>query len=81
MSEPVEPCPTCREGWKPLDQPHCDACYEGKLSRLRDWIDPMAQVMRFLDSIEGHGYGGMAEFEIARVGVEQMIVALEENCS
>ena len=28
--------------------------------------DAMRQVLRFLESIEGAGYGGMAEFEIAR---------------
>ena len=77
----VEPCPGCSEGWRSIHEPYCDACYEGKLSRLRDWIEPMTQVLKFLDSIEGHGYGGMASFEIARVGAQEMIVALEENTS
>jgi hypothetical protein len=25
-SEPVEACPTCSEGWRPVGQPVCDAC-------------------------------------------------------
>jgi hypothetical protein len=42
MSEPVEPCPTCPEGWKPLDKEHCAECYEGQIERLRSvisWVD------------------------------------------
>ncbi|MET4210524.1 hypothetical protein ABIB95_005357 [Bradyrhizobium sp. LA2.1] len=31
-----------------------------------DRHDAMRQVLHFLESIEGAGYGGMAEFEIAR---------------
>jgi len=34
-SEPVVPCPSCKEGWKPLEAKHCSECYEGQIERLR----------------------------------------------
>lgn len=34
MSEPVTACPTCPEGWRPLDKEHCADCYEGRIERL-----------------------------------------------
>jgi hypothetical protein len=39
MSEPVIPCPTCPEGWRPLDKEHCADCYEGQIERLRTEIE------------------------------------------
>lgn len=39
MSEPVIPCPTCPEGWRPLDKEHCASCYEGQIERLREAIE------------------------------------------
>lgn len=33
-AEPVEPCPTCPEGWRPIGTEHCTDCYEGKIERL-----------------------------------------------
>lgn len=41
---------------------HEEAAVE--INRLRS---DMAQINRFLESIEGAGYGGMAEYEIARM--------------
>jgi hypothetical protein len=35
MSEPVTACPTCPEGWRPLDKEHCAECYPA-------WIDAAA---------------------------------------
>ncbi len=37
------------------------------------------QVFDFLNSIEGHGYGGMAEFEIARETVHRAVGAQHEK--
>lgn len=42
MTEAVIPCPTCPEGWRPLDKEHCSECYEGQIERLRSvvsWVD------------------------------------------
>lgn len=35
--------------------------------------DTMRQVLRFMESIEGAGYGGMAEFEIARSAIRHEV--------
>lgn len=45
-SEPVTVCPTCPEGWRPLDKEHCANCYEGKIERLRaQVIEECAKVL------------------------------------
>ena len=48
MSEPVEPCPTCPEGWRPLDKEHCADCYEGKIERLRKALAFYADPKRYM---------------------------------
>lgn len=35
MNDPVEPCPTCPEGWRQLGKAHCAGCYEGTIESLR----------------------------------------------
>ncbi len=39
ISQPVVPCPTCAEGWKPETAKHCDDCLEGQIERLMSAIE------------------------------------------
>lgn len=36
------------------------------VERLNQYREAAREILDFLNSIEGHGYGGMAAFEIAR---------------
>ena len=38
----------------------------------------MQTLLAFLDRIEGHGYGGTAEFEIARTEAKKAVAALQK---
>lgn len=38
-SEPVVPCPSCKEGWKPVEAKHCSECFEGQIELLRNALD------------------------------------------
>ena len=42
FSEPVESCPTCPEGWRPIYKKHCAACYEDQIDRLRTALKSIA---------------------------------------
>ena len=44
MIEQVIPCPTCPEGWRPLDKEHCADCYEGQIERLRNALREIAEL-------------------------------------
>ncbi len=41
--------------------------------------DDLAQVFSFLNSIAGHGYGGMAEFEIARETMRRTVADMTKD--
>jgi hypothetical protein len=53
----------------PDRSPYCAACEDDAICKKAD----LMQVLEFLESIEGHGYGGMASFEIARMTVREAI--------
>lgn len=48
MSEPVAPCPTCPEGWRPLNKEHCPDCYEGQIERLKANIEALKEALRVI---------------------------------
>lgn len=50
QNEPVEPCPTCPEGWRLVGKAHCAACYEG---RIADWIAYADRLERVLELVCG----------------------------
>jgi hypothetical protein len=43
-----------------------------EVNRLRSSL--LRETLEFLNSIEGHGYGGMASFEIARMNIKDALV-------
>ena len=52
------------------------------MSGIYDWPSPMQEVLNFLNSIEGSGYGGMASFEIAKANVADALGSdLAEECA
>jgi hypothetical protein len=58
MIEPVTPCPTCPEGWCPLDKEHCADCYEGQIERLRGALKEAERFMAyFANETDGHFVG------------------------
>ena len=70
MSEPVVPCPTCPEGWRPLDKEHCADCYEGKIERLNTRIEALEAALEAVRSevlLTGH----LAELVDAALAPEQ----------
>jgi hypothetical protein len=46
MSEPVEPCPSCPEGWRPIHKQHCAKCHEGQIERLRNALKEISSLGR-----------------------------------
>lgn len=63
MIDPVEPCPTCPEGWRHLDKEHCADCYEGQIERL-------VTALRRIRSLEEKNVPKYAQ-EIAREALAQ----------
>lgn len=49
--------------------PYCAACQDDTTCNK----GALLQILEFLELIEGHGYGGMAKFEIARATVRAAI--------
>jgi len=50
---------------------YLQALRSGSTGEAEGWRD----VVTFLDSIEGHGYGGMASYEVARSSARAMLAA------
>jgi hypothetical protein len=48
-------------------------------SERNQWRAQFVQVFNFLNSIEGAGYGGMAEFEIARETMRRASVVTSQD--
>jgi DNA repair exonuclease SbcCD ATPase subunit len=67
MSEPVEPCPTCPEGWRPLDKAHCASCYEGQIERLQEQLAIAMTAQRRINSLAEKNVPKYAQ-QIARDG-------------
>lgn len=56
--EPVEPCPSCPEGWRPIGTQHCADCYEGQIERLRGALKEAERFMSyFANETDGHFSG------------------------
>lgn len=45
-SEPVVPCPGCKEGWRPVDAKFCSTCFEGQIEYLKGVIENLTEELR-----------------------------------
>jgi hypothetical protein len=53
--------------------------YANLIAAAPDYAEAAREALAFLNKIEGHGYGGMADFEIARRGLQAAIAKAESR--